>query len=330
MSTIQPRNQPKKFLITGGAGFIGSHLSERLVGSGHQVVVLDNLSTGIEANIGHLLANDRFSYINGSVLDEGLLSKLVGEADVVYHLAAAVGVKFVVEHLVETLEVNTRGTEIVLRAAQQQGGKKVVLASTSEVYCKNNTFPHREDDDLAIGPTSVGRWGYASSKILDEFLALAYHKEKGLAVVILRIFNTVGPRQSARYGMVLPRFVSQALLGEPITVYGNGEQTRCFAYVGDVVKAMIDIGEVAGAEGEVFNLGGDREIAINSLAALVKETLGSNSPIQHEPYDSAYGSEFAEIHRRVPDISKIKQHIDYHPCTDLAWLIREIAREPGA
>jgi UDP-glucose 4-epimerase len=316
----------KNYLVTGGAGFIGSHLCQQLLESGKQVVALDNLSTGQEINIQHLKADPNFSCVVGSVLDEELLGELVGDADVVYHLAAAVGVRFVVENLVETLETNTKGTENVLKASETHGKKKVILASTSEVYSKSKSFPHKEDDDLSIGPTNIGRWGYASSKILDEFLALAYFKERGVPVVVVRLFNTVGPRQSARYGMVLPRFVSQATLGEAITVFGDGTQSRCFTYVGDVVKAMVDIAQLPQAVGEVFNLGSDLEIDINSLAALVKETLNSKSSIEHVSYSSAFESDFDDIHRRVPDISKIKAQIDFDPSTDLKWIIREVAK----
>lgn len=314
-----------KYLVTGGAGFVGSHLCQQLLKANHQVVALDDMSTGQKVNIQHLMSDSNFSYVCGSVLDEVLLGQLVQKTDAIYHLAAAVGVRFVVENLVETLETNTQGTENILKAADAYGKKKVILASTSEVYSKSKSFPHKEDDDLSIGPTNIGRWGYASSKILDEFLALAYFKERDVPVVIVRLFNTVGPRQSGRYGMVLPKFVSQAMSGQNITVFGDGSQSRCFTYVGDVVKAMIDIASLSNAEGEVFNLGSDREININSLAALVKDTLESESSIEHVPYDSAFTADFADVHRRVPDITKIKAHIHFDPCTDLSWIIREIA-----
>jgi UDP-glucose 4-epimerase len=315
-----------KALITGGAGFIGSHLAQTLLGLGHHVIALDNLSTGHLNNIKPLLPDPHFRLVEGDVLDKGILKPLIEEADLLYHLAAAVGVKFVVDHLIGTLETNVQGTENVLRFAHHCRGKKVVLASTSEVYGKSQKIPYKEDDDSVLGPTSIGRWGYACSKALDEFLALAYHKEQGLPVVILRLFNTVGPRQAGRYGMVVPRFVSQAIQGKPITVYGDGMQTRCFTYVGDVVKAMIDIGQVAKAEGQVFNVGTDREVTINELAALVKETLKSTSPTVHIPYSEVYPSDFEDTYRRVPDISKIQEYIDYQPNTNLAQVIHEVAQ----
>lgn len=324
-------NGPMNVLITGGAGFIGSHLAQALLGLGHQVVAMDNLSTGSRDNVKHLLADSGFRYVNGDVLNRSQLEPLVETADIIYHLAAAVGVKFVVSHLVETLETNVRGTENLIKLAERCGGKKVVLASSSEIYGKSASTPWKEDGDSALGSTSVGRWGYACSKMLDEFLALAYYKERGLPVVVLRLFNTVGPRQSGSYGMVLPRFVAQGLAGEPITVYGNGTQTRCFAYVGEVVKAMIDISQVPEAEGQVFNVGSDREITINRLAQLVRKTLKSASPIVHVPYSESYARDFEEVPRRIPDISKIQGYIKFHPETDLVQIISEIAGSlPGA
>jgi UDP-glucose 4-epimerase len=315
-----------KVLITGGAGFIGSHLAQTFLSLGHQVIALDNLSTGHHNNLKHLLPDPHFRFVEGNVLDEGALKPLIEEADLIYHLAAAVGVKFVVNHLIGTLETNVQGTESVLRLAHHYSGKKVILASTSEVYGKSLQIPYKEDADSVLGPTSIGRWGYACSKAMDEFLALAYHKEKGLPVVVLRLFNTVGPRQTGHYGMVLPRFVSQGLSGKPITVYGDGTQTRCFTYVGDTMKAMVDIAQVREAEGQVFNVGTDRESSINGLAALVKETLKSESHIMHIPYGEVYGPDFEDMHRRVPDISKLQRFIDYHPNTDLTQVIREVAQ----
>jgi UDP-glucose 4-epimerase len=315
-----------KILITGGAGFIGSHLAQRFLSLGHHVIALDNLSTGHLDNIKHLLPYPHFRFVEGDVLDKGALKPLIEEADLIYHLAAAVGVKFVVDHLIGTLETNVQGTENVLRLAHHCGGKKVVLASTSEVYGKSQSVPYKEDADSVLGPTSIGRWGYACSKALDEFLALAYYKEQGLPVVILRLFNTVGPRQAGRYGMVVPRFVSQALQGKPITVYGDGLQTRCFTYVGHVVKAMMDIAQVPEGEGQVFNVGSDREVSVNELAALVKETLKSRSPIVHIPYSEVYPLDFEDTYRRVPDISKIQKYIDYQPDTGLAQVIHEVAQ----
>lgn len=315
-----------KVLITGGAGFIGSHLAPAFLSLGHHVIALDNLSTGHLNNIRPLLPDPHFRLVEGDVLDKGILKPLIEEADLIYHLAAAVGVKFVVDHLIGTLETNVQGTENVLRLAYHCGGKQVVLASSSEVYGKSQKIPYKEDDDSVLGPTSIGRWGYACSKAMDEFLALAYHKEKGLPVVILRLFNTVGPRQTGRYGMVVPRFVSQALQGKPITVYGDGMQTRCFTFVSDVVKAMLDIVQVPAADGQAFNVGSDREITINQLAALVKETLTSTSPTVHVPYSEVYPSDFEDTYRRVPDISKIQKYIDYQPNTNLAQVIQEVAQ----
>ena len=312
-------------LITGGAGFIGSHLSEELLSRGQEVVAFDDLSTGRRSNIAHLEGIQGFAFRLGSVLDSPDLPDLIARADVVYHLAAAVGVKHVLEHPVAALETNARGTENVLRLAEEHGKPKVVLASSSEVYGKTAKIPFREDDDWVLGPTSVSRWGYACSKAFDEFLALAYHRERGLPVVLLRLFNTVGPRQSGRYGMVMPRLISQALRGEPITVYGDGEQMRSFTYVKDVVRAMADIAGVSSAEGEVFNVGGDSEITINQLAELLPAELGSSSDIVHVPFAEVYGPGFEESRRRLPDISKIQSHISYSPSRGLTFIVREIA-----
>ena len=328
MVATVPKNHFRNALITGGAGFIGSHLADTLLHMGVRVVVVDNLDTGRLDNIRHLIGRPDFDFVQASILDEVSLEPLVRDADQIYHLAAAVGVRLVVERPLETLETNTRGTENILRLAHRYGGKKVVLASTSEVYGNSPDVPFREDSSLSIGPSSTVRWGYACSKLYDEFLALAYHQEMGLPVVILRLFNTVGPRQSGRYGMVVPRFVSQALEGSPITVYGDGMQTRCFTHVRDVVQAMVRIVQIPEAEGQVFNLGNDREITIRQLGELVRETLGSNSPIEYMPYSEAYGLDFEDVRHRVPDISKIQGYIDYHPTTDLAGIIQEIALRP--
>ena len=319
-----------KALITGGAGFIGSHLSEELLGRGHEVAVFDDLSTGNVSNIDHLRRITGFSFHQGSVLDDVQeLSSLIERSDHIYHLAAVVGVGYVLEHPVAALETNTRGTENVLRLAAQisdaRGKKKVILASSSEVYGKSSKVPFREDDDSIIGPTSVSRWGYACAKALDEFLGLAYHREKGLPVVILRLFNTVGPRQTGRYGMVMPRLVSQAIAGEPVTVYGDGEQTRSFTYVKDVVKAIADIALVSSADGQVFNVGNDKEISINGLAELVRSVLDSQSKTVHVPFSEVYGAQFEETRRRVADISKIREYISYAPTTNLAFMVKEIA-----
>jgi UDP-glucose 4-epimerase len=314
-----------KALITGGAGFIGSHLAEELLGRGHQVIALDNLATGNLDNIVHLRENPGFSFHNGSILDASSLSPLLEQADCIYHLAAAVGVMHVLEHPVVALETNARATENILRLAVEQGKKKVVLASSSEVYGKTAKIPFCEDDDIVLGPTSVSRWGYACVKAFDEFLGLAYHQQEGLPVVALRFFNTIGPRQQGRYGMVVPRFVAQARAGEPITVHGDGQQMRSFTYVKDVAKAVVDISQAPAAEGQVFNVGSSREISINELAQLVRQTLNSKSEIVHIPYSAAYGPGFEDPQRRLPDISKIQRYINYNPTTDLSFIIREIA-----
>ena len=318
-----------KALITGGAGFIGSHLSEELLSRGYKVTAFDDLSTGNLPNIDHLRRVPGFSFHRGSVLDMQALSSLIEQSDHVYHLAAAVGVGYVLEHPVAALETNTRGTENVLRLAagfsNDQSKKKVILASSSEVYGKSAKVPFREDDDFIIGHPSVSRWGYACAKALDEFLGLAYHREKELPVVVLRFFNTVGPRQTGRYGMVMPRLVSQAIAGQPITVYGDGEQTRSFTYVKDVVKAIADIALVPSADGRIFNVGNDRETSINGLANLIRSVLNSDSETIHVPFSEVYGAEFEETRRRVADISKIREYVSYTPTTDLAFIVREIA-----
>ena len=312
-------------LITGGAGFIGSHLSEELLSRGQEVICLDDLSTGSLANIARLQDAPGFSFREGSVLEGCDLSSSMERVDVVYHLAAAVGVKYVLEHPTSSLVTNARGTERVLSMASEKGGPKVVLASSSEVYGKSSKLPFREDADTTLGATSISRWGYACAKTFDEFLALAYHQEHGLPVVALRYFNTVGPRQASRYGMVMPRFVSQALSGQPITVYGDGEQIRSFTYVKDVVKATADIAEVPSASGQVFNVGTNNETTVNQLADLVRRTLDSNSEIVHIPFSEVYGEGFEESRRRSADISKIRRYIDYSPTSDLAAIIVEMA-----
>lgn len=317
-----------KVLITGGAGFIGSHLTEELLARGQDILAIDDLSTGNLSNLASFDGSARFNFQQGSVLDIPHLAALIEEADIIYHLAAAVGVKYVLENPVATLVTNAQGTENVLRLADQQGQqgkKKVILASSSEVYGKTTKVPFQEDDECVLGPTSVSRWGYSCAKALDEFLALAYYRERGLPVVVLRLFNTVGPRQQGRYGMVMPRFVSQALAGEPITVYGNGEQMRSFTYVKDVVKAMAELASAPGAEGQVLNVGSDREITMNGLAELVRRVLDSDSEITHVPFTEVYGERFEEAHRRLPDISKIRKHINYQPTTDLGFIVNEIA-----
>lgn len=315
-----------KALITGGAGFIGSHLAETLLERGDSVSIIDDLSTGSIRNIEHLKANEGFRYTIDSVMNLPVLAELVDDADVVFHLAAAVGVRLVVERPVSTIETNVQGTENVLACANKKH-KKVVLASTSEVYGRSVRERFGEDDDLLIGPPTTGRWRYACSKLLDEFLALAYCKEKRLPVVIVRLFNTVGPRQTGEYGMVVPSFVRRALAGEPIQVYGDGAQSRCFCHVRDVVGALIALAEHPKAVGQVFNIGSDREITIRELAEQVREIVGSESDIVLVPYDDAYEEGFEDMRRRAPDISKVRDLIDFEPKLDLATVIRDVAEQ---
>jgi UDP-glucose 4-epimerase len=310
-------------LITGGAGFIGSHLAERLLEQGHGVIVIDNLSTGSIENIRHLKGRERFSYTIDSITNESLLAELIDRSDVVFHLAAAVGVKLIVEQPVYTIETNVHGTEVVLKHANKKK-KLVFVASTSEVYGKSADVPFRETADLVLGPSSKHRWAYACSKLIDEFLALAYWKEKKLPVVIVRLFNTVGPRQTGQYGMVLPTFVRQALAGHPITVFGDGTQSRSFTYVGDVVDALVRLAGDKRAVGEVFNIGNMGEVTIADLAARVKEMAGSCSPIHYIPYDQAYEAGFEDMPRRVPDISKIREFVGYEPKMQLDDIIRAV------
>ena len=301
-----------KTLITGGAGFIGSHLAERLLALGHEVAVLDNLSTGSIDNISHLKGAPQFSYVIDSVTNEPLLAEMIDRCDVVFHLAAAVGVKLIVEQPVHTIETNVHGTEVVLKHANKKK-KLVFIASTSGVYGKSADVPFRENADVVLGPTERHRWAYACSKLIDEFLALAYWKEKKLPVVIVRLFNTVGPRQTGQYGMVLPTFVRQALAGHPITVFGDGTQSRSFTDVSDVVGALIALASEPRAIGEVFNIGNTEEISIQGLAERVKAMAGSRSPIHLIPYEEAYEAGFEDMPRRVPDLSKVTALIGYTP-----------------
>lgn len=311
-------------LITGGAGFIGSHLAETLLREGNSVTVLDDLSTGSIANIRHLKQSKQFDYFIDTVMNRALLAELVDECDVIFHLAAAVGVRLIVESPVRTLHTNVRATELVLDVAKKKK-KKVLITSTSEVYGKAVKIPFQEDDDLVIGPPVRGRWSYACSKAMDEFLAIAYHREYGVPVVLVRLFNTVGPRQTGMYGMVLPRFVSQALAGAPITIYGDGHQSRCFGWVGDVVGALSALSRHNAAEGMVFNIGSDEEVTINDVAALVKDVTGSTSPIRHLSYEEAYGKDFEDMQRRVPDLTRIRRTIDYQPTRCLREIVQAIA-----
>lgn len=310
-------------LITGGAGFIGSHLAEALLAQGWEVEIIDNLSTGSMENIAHLKDHRRFSYVLDTVLNRPLMLELVDRADVVFHLAAAVGVRLVVERPIYTIETNIKATEFVLKLASRKR-KPVLLSSTSEVYGKLDKPKFTEEDDLLLGPTSRARWCYAASKIIDEFLAKAYYKERGLPTVVVRLFNTIGPRQTGRYGMVVPRFVRQALRGEPITVYGDGTQRRSFTWVGDVVNAMISLIQHPKAYGEVFNIGHTKEISIYELAVMVKEMTKSPSEIVFVPYEQAYEVGFEDMPRRLPDISKIQNLIGYKPSLDLPEMLERI------
>lgn len=312
-----------RVLITGGAGFIGSHLAERLLRDGHDVAVLDNLSTGSIDNISHLKSASGFSYVIDSVTNEPLLAEMIDASDVVFHLAAAVGVKLIVEQPVHTIETNVHGTEVVLKHANKKN-KLVFIASTSEVYGKSTDVPFREGAELVLGATVKHRWAYACSKLIDEFLALAYWKERKLPVIIVRLFNTVGPRQTGQYGMVLPTFVRQALAGQPITVFGDGRQTRSFTYVGDVVDALVKLANEARAIGGVFNIGSTDEVSIRELAERVKTLSASQSPIQYVPYDEAYEAGFEDMPRRVPDISKICGLIGFQPQLELNDIIKAV------
>ena len=310
-------------LITGGSGFIGSHLSEALLDSGHEVLVLDNLSTGSIDNIAHLKGRNGFEYFIDTFNNEPLLAELIDRSDVVFHLAAAVGVKLIVEQPVYTIETNVHGTEVVLKHANKKK-KLVVIASTSEVYGKSEDVPFREDSDLVLGPTPKHRWAYACSKALDEFLALAYWKERKLPVIIVRFFNTVGPRQTGTYGMVIPNFVRQALAGESITVFGDGRQTRSFSHVADVVGALLKLVVEPRALGQVINIGNTQEVSIGALAERVRELAGSNSPIKLVPYDEAYESGFEDMPRRVPDLTKIEALIGYRPRYSLDDILTQV------
>lgn len=312
-----------RYLITGGAGFIGSHLSEALLERGAVVFVLDDLSTGSVENIRHLKTNGRFHYVFDSIQNKHLLAELVDESDIVIHLAAAVGVRLIVEHPVRTLETNIHGTQSVLDAASKKK-KLVFIASTSEVYGKSDKVPFHEDADLVLGPTTKTRWSYAASKALDEFLALAYWKERQQPVKIARFFNTVGPRQTGRYGMVLPNFVRQALAGEPITVYGSGKQSRCFCDVRDSVESLIRLLATDQSIGEVVNIGTDQEVTIERLAHLVKERTESDSPVIFVPYDQAYEPGFEDMSRRVPSLNKLEKLTGFRPAIPLVEIVDRV------
>jgi UDP-glucose 4-epimerase len=310
-------------LITGGAGFIGSHLSDALLAAGHQVGVIDDLSTGSMENIAHLKPHPGFRYTIDSITNEPLLAELIDGSDIVFHLAAAVGVKKIVEQPVHTIETNVHGTEVVLKHANKKK-KLVVIASTSEVYGKSTAVPFNEDADLVMGPTPKHRWAYACSKAIDEFLALAYWKEKKLPVIIVRFFNTVGPRQSGQYGMVIPNFVRQALAGQPITVYGDGTQSRSFTYVGDVVGALVKLMMEPRAIGQVYNVGSAAEITILDLAHRVRQLSASRSEVVLVPYELAYEAGFEDMPRRVPDLRKLHDLIGYEPRVNLDEILTQV------
>jgi len=312
-----------RVLITGGAGFIGSHLAERHLERGDEVHLLDDLSTGSIENIQHIKDHPKLRYYLDSITNFQLTSELVDLCDVIYHLAAAVGVRLIVESPVKTIETNIRGTEIVLSLAAKKR-KRVLITSTSEVYGKRDRIPFREDDDLILGPTSKGRWSYACSKAIDEFLAIAYWKEKRVPTVIVRLFNTVGPRQTGRYGMVIPNFVQQALTGEDITVFGDGNQSRCFTHVDDAIGALMGLIEHPKAVGQVYNIGSDTEVTISELAERIKRLTGSDSRIVYVPYDEAYEEGFEDMMRRVPDTSKIHSLIGYSPKIELDQILESV------
>jgi UDP-glucose 4-epimerase len=312
-----------RVLITGGAGFIGSHLSDAYIERGDEVYCIDDLSTGSIENIAHLKKHPRFDYTIDSVNNQPLMAELVDHCDVVFHLAAAVGVKLIVESPVRTIETNVHCTEVVLAQANKKK-KRVLVASTSEVYGLSQEVPFREDGNLVMGATTKGRWSYACSKAIDEFLALAYWREKKLPTVVVRLFNTVGPRQTGQYGMVVPTFVRQALAGRPITVYGDGKQTRCFGYVGDVVGALVKLMDAPEATGQVFNIGSNEEVTILELAERVKELTRSQSEIVFVPYSDAYEEGFEDMPRRIPDITKVSGLVGFRPTVTLDGIIERV------
>ena len=312
-----------KALITGGAGFIGSHLAERLLQQGHRVTLIDDLSTGSIANLAGFKGHRNLEYHIESIFNRHLIAELVDSADVVFHLAAAVGVRRIVDYPVRTIETNVGGSQLILEMAAKKL-KRLLITSTSEVYGKSNKFPFSETDDLVMGSTYNCRWSYACSKAIDEFLALAYYRERKLPVTIVRLFNTAGPRQTGHYGMVLPTFVRQALRQEPVTVYGSGEQSRCFAHVEDVIDGILACVNVDRTAGEIFNLGNTEEISMNALAAKVLQMTGSPSRVQHIPYAQAYGEGFEDMERRVPDIRKAREWFGYSPRHSLDSLVQSV------
>ena len=312
-----------RVLITGGAGFIGSHLSDAYLKRGDEVLVIDDLSTGRKENIAHLLDNPRFHFTEDSVHNQPVTAELINQCDMVFHLAAAVGVKLIVESPVRTIETNVRGTEVVLDLASKSK-KRVLVASTSEVYGLSTAVPFREDGNLVMGATTKGRWSYACSKAIDEFLALAYWREKQLPTTIVRLFNTVGPRQTGRYGMVIPTFVRQALASKPITVFGDGTQSRCFGYVGDVVGALVGLMDTTESIGHVFNIGSEEEVSILELAKRVKKLTQSDSEIVFVPYDEAYEEGFEDMPRRIPDTTKVRELVGFRPRMNLDGILQSV------
>jgi UDP-glucose 4-epimerase len=325
MERISKKQYSKTYLITGGSGFIGSHLAEKLLKEGYRVICIDDLSTGRKENIAHLVNNPAFSFVRSDIMDSIVLDRLASKSDVIMHLAAAVGVQLIVNNPVRTIETNVKGTEVVLKSALRYDCK-VMLASTSEVYGKSNKFPFSEEDDTIIGPTSKSRWCYAISKMLDESLALAYYREYDLEVIPFRLFNTIGPRQTGQYGMVVPRFIDQALKNEPITVYGDGMQKRCFCDVRDVIEAIVGLAQHTDSIGKLFNIGSTEEVSINQLAEKVKQLTNSKSKIIHIPYDIAYAPGFEDMERRIPDTSLISSLIGWTPRITLQDTLIEIAQ----
>ncbi len=312
-------------LITGGAGFIGSHLCERLLKDGYQVNVIDDLSTGNIKNLKNCMESKKFNFYNDSVINEKTMYALIDKCDIIYHLAAAVGVKLIVEQPVRTIETNIKGTEMVLDIAKKFQ-KKVLIASTSEIYGKSEKVPFREDDDSVLGSTTFSRWSYACSKAIDEFLGLAYHRQFGLPVLITRFFNTVGERQTGQYGMVIPRFVTAALMGEPLNIYGDGKQSRCFAYVHDVIDGVIALVNESSSFGNVYNIGTKEEISIKDLAIKIKKMTGSSSDIKYIPYEKAYGQVFDDLKRRVPCLDRIEDQVGYKQKTSLDETLEKIIK----
>lgn len=310
-------------LVTGGAGFIGSHLCERLLKDGHLVDVIDDLSTGNIANLKNCMGNEKFNFYNDSVINEKMMYTLIDKSDMIYHLAAAVGVQLIVDQPVRTIVTNIKGTEVVLEIAKKFQ-RKVLIASTSEIYGKSERFPFKEDDDSVLGSTTYSRWSYACSKAIDEFLGLAYHRQFGLPVIIMRFFNTVGERQTGQYGMVIPRFVKAALMGEPLNIYGNGKQARCFAHVLDIINGVTALVNDSTSYGNVYNIGSTEEISIEDLAVKIKEMTGSSSEIKYIPYEEAYGQAFDDMNRRVPCLERIQKQVGYQPRISLDETLKRI------